>query len=198
MMAVSAFAVGEDSGGGAKYQQAAKRLFNQLSPQDAWGARQFNKKIGNVYLPGTSTYVKPTGLCISGSIIKSKGRIQGACMEWEYISADGERKRTMKHHLAIRKDAKCIRRATREFEHPINYTVEQNIYGVKDREGKVRTYTSYSKATEKGSPFVHSTKTVSRSMPQSFKADFFRATAQKRFERDKYLGAHKYRIGNCK
>lgn len=179
------------------YQDAAERAFDSMTATQAWSSNKFKKQVPNIAMPGSSSFIKATGLCISGSDMMTKGAVSGACTSWTYRNNDGDRKTTTNAALASRKDAKCVARSSRVLSHPINYTAEVKVWGVKDEDGKVKTYTSYSRATEKGAPFVVSTKSVAKRIPTTFTVKFYRATAQNRFDRSKLVGSHRFSIGSC-
>ncbi len=194
---LSAFS-GEDSGGGAYHKQAL-RAFESMSPNEAWQSNRFNKKTSNIRIPGTSSFFKPTSLCISGNSISTKSPVAGVCTEWSYRNSEGERKTTTISATARRFEGECISRgASKVLSHPIHYSVEVKTWGARDESGKIRVYRNRQEARENGTPVVVSTRTVDRRLPSTFTTDFYRATAQNKFHRSKYLGNHRYRLNSCR
>lgn len=196
LFSVTAFS-GEDSGGGA-YQRRAQENFDKLNSVQAWSSKKFDKQVENIALPGASTYVKATGLCLAGDSLQTKHKIPRACVTWSYRDSDGNRRTTTNAAEANRKDGRCIANgASRIITSPINYSVEVNVWGARDDDGKVRVYKSRSAAADKGTPILVDTRTVSKRLPTTFKVKYYRDTASGRFQQEKFVGSHRYGVNNC-
>jgi len=64
---------GEDSGSGGGNQKNVsymmgdpQRSFNSMSAEEALWSRHLNRRFPNIHVPGTSSYVKVTTLCVLG------------------------------------------------------------------------------------------------------------------------------------
>lgn len=71
------FAAGEFSGG------SIIKLFESMSPEEAYESSKFRKRVWNKHMPGTSTWYKPsTSLCIEGDTLQTVQPRIARCDEW--------------------------------------------------------------------------------------------------------------------
>ena len=183
------------------YQQQAEAKFDAMSAQEAWNS-DFVKHIMNPQMPGTSTWVKPTGLCIDGNTVRTVNAI-GYCVQWTGKDKDGD-VRTFDNYLQAKSilkgniNDKCSAKDFRILSTPIQYAAEKctlwSAKGGDDDNWKVKTFSSQSAADDYGSNVtcVNVVK-YTATFPTTFKVEYYR----NRVENDRYLGSHTYGIGRC-
>jgi len=185
----------------------ARAKFNKMGAVEAYNSNMFSKNIANILIPGTSTYVKASGLCINGDMIQTKtAAYKQVCVEWTYRNSDGERINTTSVRLANKNDARCSKEVNgAKLESPINFVKEVTIWGarksgeiVDEIGGKPKTFSSFARAQEEGTPISLGTKSVHVTVPTTYKVDFFRYTASDKYNRDKLVGSHVYGLPQCK
>lgn len=181
-----------------RYQEAAERQFKQMSAAEAFASRDFNKQVANIYIPGTSSYVKGTNLCIEGNTIKSITPVVGSCVLWTTRNNNGDRITITNAAEAVRRDADCVERSSAYLSAPISYNAEIIVWGARNDDGVVKTYTSFNQASERGTPFVVETRLVSKSVPTRYDVNFYRYVAHDRFDNDHFVGKHTYAVSSCR
>jgi hypothetical protein len=187
--------------------QDAKMRFNQMGALEAYNSNLFNKQTANIGIPGTSTWVKGTSLCVEGDMIRTiSNSYKQVCVAWSYRNNDGEKVQTSSVRLARKNDADCVSKVNGiKIESPINFTKEVTVWGAKEdgelktvAGGKAKVYSSYSKADEAGSPVALGTKSVHVRVPTTYKVDFFRNSSQDRYDNRKFVGSHVFGVANCR
>lgn len=180
------------------YQERAERQFKQMSAEEALASRDFNQQVANIYIPGTSSYVKGTNLCVEGNTIKSLSPVVGACVLWTTRNNNGDRITITSAAEAIRREADCVERSSAYLSVPISYNAEIIVWGARNDDGVVKTYTSFNRASEKGTPFVVETRLVSKTVPTRYDVNFYRYVAHDRFDNDHFVGKHTYAVASCR
>ena len=184
----------------------ARRQFERMSAVEAFNSNKFDKKIGTIGLPGTSSWVRGSSLCIEGNTITTKvPAYRQVCTEWTYKNSDGDRVYTTNAALARRKDARCSMKVDgAKLEAPISYDREITIWGAKKdgefkmRAGKIREYRTYASAKDDGSPVKLRTEVVRVTTPTTYDVTFYRKTfGSGRRERENLLGKHTFSVGTC-
>lgn len=179
------------------YQSRAEAAFKGMTATQAWSSN-FDKQIDNIGFPGTSTYVKATGVCVAGDSLQTLHKIPNACTTWSYRNNEGDKKTTTSAATASRNDGRCVAYgASRILTAPINFTVEVKVWGSRE-DGKVKVYRNRSEAKDaKGTLVLVDTKTVSRRLPTTFNVNFFRSVSGSKFDSDEFVGSHKYSLSSC-
>ena len=183
------------------YQQEAEAKFKKMSAQEAFAAG-FKTQIMDIQMPGTSTWVKPTGLCIDGSNVRTVNPV-GYCVEWTGKNNDGEFV-TVDSYLEAKNlfdsnpASLCSAQVYQILSTPIAYAAAKctmwSAKGGDEDNYKVKYFSSKSKADDYGSNVTCvETKNFTAKFPTSFEVKFYRNKVQN----DRYLGSHTYGIGRC-
>lgn len=182
-------------------QMQAEAKFKAMSAQEAF-ASGFKQRIMDVQMPGTSTWVKPTGLCIQGNTVRTVDPI-GYCVQWTGKNDDGkfvtvdtywEAKNVFSAHPA----SLCSAQVYQILSTPIRYAATKctmwSAKGGDDDNWKTKYFSSQSKADDYGSNVTCvETQNYTAKFPTSFEVKFYRNS----FENNRYLGSHTYGIGRC-
>ncbi len=210
MVTSSAFAI--------DYQDRAEDLFDSMTATQAYASNQFTKRHWNRNLPGTSTWMGPSNICISGNTIKTVQPLE-ICTEWQVnlkessfgkmyksFSSQGRANDYAEESSNARGSAYCVSSYKNYYSHPINWQergcvlweVKRDDYGPKTFKSEARAdrYADENSGA-KGSPYCVQEGLISYSFNTTFKVDFFRKTAHDRFASDKKVGSHTYTYQSC-
>jgi hypothetical protein len=179
------------------YQSQAEAKFKAMTAEEAY-ASDFKKEIMNIQMPGTSTWVKPTGLCMDGGTVRTVNPI-GFCVEWTGKNDDGKTV-TVDNYWDAKEtfgstSDKCSAQVFKIFSTPINYPASKCAkWSAKTSEDGVKYFTSKSKAEDYGNN-VTCVETVNYTakFPTTFAVKFYRNS----LDDSRYLGTHTYGIGRC-
>lgn len=173
-----------------------KAEFNSMTAAQALASNKFEKKFGNKYIPGTSTWYNPQNLCIDGGNIETIKPVK-FCEEWS-VKFDGGKVKTYAYKsqaddAADLEDAKgdafCSSVVTKIASGPMNYTVNSCVlWSKKDKDGDKKFYSKDpgddANCAEMGP--------VAKSISNTFRVTFYSDR-----DREDELGSHTYRLPSC-
>ena len=199
-------------------QMRAERLFDSMSADEAMNSNKFTKRIWNINLPGTSTWFKPTGLCLTNDKIQTTREIK-ICTEWSVDLKDREFGRDTAvfdtYGAASRKADSSNARGNAYCSDSFSSIISGDrtrvlqkcvLWGVKmENSARIKEFRSRVRAEDyadnsskaRGDAFCINKGLVKSTAPTTFRVDFYRKTSGDRYADKKYLGRHVYPIQMC-
>jgi hypothetical protein len=179
------------------YQQEAEAKFNKMSAQEAYKS-DFRKRTMSVQMPGTSTFVSGTEVCIAGNTVRTINPVS-YCVQWTGKDKDGDI-RTFDNYLDANNLIKggaagnCSGKVQKILSTPVNYSATKCTLWSAVDDGEKKYFSSKSKAEDYGGNAVCAKyQTYNATYPTTFKVEFFR----NKLEDNQYLGSHTYAVARC-
>lgn len=189
----------------SKVDWAEQSRFNSMTAVEAAAYPWFEKYAQNVQMPGTSSWLNGTELCIGNGTLRSVRPLTD-CVLWS-ASKNGKVRTFPSRNWAddYGSNVQCARTVTRVLESPLVYTAKVcTLWGVQTRIGAAKTFTSKLAADRfanydrdaRGDVYCAGTSRVTKNAPTTFLVEFY--TDGNLRVKDQLLGTHRFAIDACR
>ncbi len=199
-------------------QQAAEKLFDSMTASQAIASKSFTKRYWNNNLPGTSTWMGPGNICITGNSVQTIVPMT-VCTEWRVnlkedrfgkdyksFAYQGQANSYAEDSSNAQGSPYCVDSFKKAYSHPLKWQVEGCVlWAVKRKDSTPRTFKTEASADNyaeessnaQGQAYCVQEGTINRSFGTVFKVDFFRKTAGDKYDNKKMVGSHSYTYQSC-
>ncbi len=148
-------------------QNKAQDLFDRSSSVEAYLSNRFSKRVWNKRIPGTNLSVKPNSLCVYTNTVQTI-KPRPRCLEWKVNFKEKRFGKDFKYFTSYSRALRESRKSYARSQIECSDSISEVLWAP-----------------------------ISEFESLNFKVDFYRKTVRDRFDSEKFLGTHYFRIRDC-